>query len=153
MSDPLEIANTHLQQGFACSQSVLCAYAERYGVPLERARAIAAPFGGGIGRTGQVCGAVSGALMVIGLHYWDDAADVRQVKERIYLYSQEFMQRFISLNGTMSCRELTGVDMLDPTALQKARDELLFDRICPGFVRDSVMLLENFLAEQSKNEG
>jgi C_GCAxxG_C_C family probable redox protein len=147
MTNQLDTASAYLQQGYACSQTVLSIYAARYGLLSERARAIAAPFGGGIGRTGQMCGAVSGALMVIGLHFWDDNADIRQTKESIYQHSQNFMDRFKALNGSIICRELTGVDMLDPQALQKAREELLFDQICPGFVRDAVQLLEDYLSK------
>ncbi len=67
MSDKAERAAELFQKGYNCSQSVIGAYAEELGVPEETALRMAAGFGGGIGRCGEACGALTGGVMVVGL--------------------------------------------------------------------------------------
>ncbi len=145
MSQTIQIADQHIKGGYACSQAVLAAFATRYGLTEKEARSIACCFGGGVGRSGQVCGAISGALMVLGLHYWDDEAEIAPTKERIYALSAEFMDRFAALHGTTQCRELLGADLRDPVELERAKTDGLFTTLCPGFIRDAVRLLDEFL--------
>lgn len=77
------------EQGYNCSQSVLMAYADLYGIDQETATKFASSFGGGMGRLREVCGAVSGMFMVLGLHY--PATDVTDKKAKIINY--EAVQR------------------------------------------------------------
>jgi C_GCAxxG_C_C family probable redox protein len=67
MTDPIQIANERFAQQYSCSQAVFSAFAPQFGISDEQAIKLASPFGGGMARQGQVCGAVSGALMAIGL--------------------------------------------------------------------------------------
>jgi C_GCAxxG_C_C family probable redox protein len=139
-----EQAKATFDAGYSCSQALLAAYAERYGLDLHQARGIAAPFGAGISRQGQICGAVSGALMVIGLHEWDDDQDIRSNKERIYQRSREFMGRFAARHGSVQCSPLIHLDWNDPEQVQLARQDGRFNTICPALVQDAVALLEEF---------
>ena len=79
------------RQGYNCSQSVVAAFAEDYGIDEQTAALHARGFGGGMGRTGGVCGAVSGAVMVIGLSTWD-IADTDEAKHRAYALVREFFR-------------------------------------------------------------
>ena len=145
ITDPIQIADQHIQGGYGCGQAVLAAFAERYGLSEKDARRIACCFGGGVGRSGQVCGAVSGALMVLGLHYWDDEAEVPPTKERIYKLSAEFMDRFAAQFGTTQCCELLGANLRDPVELQKAVDDGLFATRCPVFIRGAIQMLGEYI--------
>ena len=145
ITDLIQIADRHIEAGYGCGQAVLAAFAARYGLTEEEAHSIAACFGGGVGRSGQVCGAVSGALMVLGLHYWDETAELAPTKERLYQLSGEFMDRFALLHGTTQCRELLGYSLRDPVQLEKARADGLFSTRCPVFLRDAIRLVEEFI--------
>jgi C_GCAxxG_C_C family probable redox protein len=145
IANPIQTANRHIEAGYGCAQTVLAAFAARYGLTEGEAHRIAACFGGGVGRSGQVCGAVSGALMVLGLHYWDETAELAPTKERLYQLSGEFMDRFAALHGTTQCRELLGYTLRDPVQLEKAKADGLFTTRCPGYIRDSIALLEEFI--------
>ena len=84
----------------------------------EAALRVAAAFGGGLARSGGPCGAMSGALMVIGLQHGMVSADAPQAKEHTYKIAQEFVERFRSANGAVDCRELLGHDMSTPEGRQ-----------------------------------
>ena len=89
--DRAESAIACFMNGCNCSQAVLTAFCEEYGIDKKLAMRIACPFGGGMGHTGQVCGAVSGALLVLGLKYGQDDVEDRQSKERNYLIVKDFV--------------------------------------------------------------
>ena len=142
----IERAQSFYAQGYSCSQSVLGAFAEAYDLNLTQALRVAAAFGGGISRTGHICGAASGAIMVLGLAEASlDPAD-KAAKERLYLRGQEFLSQFQSRFGALECKHLLGLDISSPLYLQQARDKGLFELICPGLVSGSVQILEELLA-------
>jgi C_GCAxxG_C_C family probable redox protein len=89
---------------------------------------IATAFGGGIGRTGTVCGAVVGATMAIGLRHGREEAS--QPHDRAYALAQEFRRCFEEEMSTISCRELTGVDLSTPEGLDAFRSSDVPERVC-----------------------
>lgn len=123
---------------------MLSAYAPELGLAEETALKIAAGFGGGMGRMAETCGAVSGALMVLGLKYGATSHDP-EAKERVYQQVRELAQRFTVRNGSLVCRDLLGNDISTPEGLQRARDEGLFTSVCPKFVQDAAEILEEML--------
>ena len=86
---------------FNCSQAVLGAYADDYGLTVDQAMKVAACFSGGV-RKGEVCGAVSGAIMVIGLKYGDGP----DYKATAYPKAAEFMERFKEKNASYICKDI-----------------------------------------------
>ena len=66
-NDPIQTANDRFAQGFSCSQSIFSAFVLQLGLSTETALKLSSPFGAGMARQGQVCGALTGALMVLGL--------------------------------------------------------------------------------------
>lgn len=94
---------------FNCAESVLLAGAETLGEVSEAIPRIATAFGGGLARQGDVCGAVTGGLMVIGLA--EGRTRNTQSREPAYQAGEEFQKRFRAANGALTCRELTGCDM------------------------------------------
>ena len=89
----IDLAHSRFSEGFSCSQSVLAAFAPELGLDADAALRVSAAFGGGMGRTGGTCGAVTGALMALGLKYGATVADP-VAKERTYALTREFIARF-----------------------------------------------------------
>ncbi len=143
---PAATATSLFGQGHACSQAVLAAFAPRFGLDHVTALKLAAPFGGGMGRLGRQCGAVSGALMVIGLYGGRVDPDDDAARDRNDALVGEFMTRFEDHFGSSVCSELTGVDMRDPAARSAAKESGTFDRVCPGCVERAAELVEELLA-------
>jgi len=138
-----DLAVACFKDDFNCSQAVFSTYAPLLGLDRETALRVAAPFGGGMGRTGETCGAVSGALMVIGLKYGQPTAGDKEAKEKMYSLAAEFLNRFAARNnGCVKCRELLGFDVGNPEDQQAAREQGLFETLCPKFVRDAAELVE-----------
>jgi C_GCAxxG_C_C family probable redox protein len=142
MPTPSETAAATFALGFNCAQSVLAAYAARLGLDESTALKLASPFGGGIARRGQVCGAVSGALLALGLARGNDQP---AGKLATYQLSGEFLQRFEAAHGSLLCRDLLQCDISTPEGHQQAADRKLFATVCPALVRDATELLESFL--------
>ena len=141
MTDPIQMAQDRFSQGFSCSQSVFSAYASQFGLDNEIALKLASPFGGGVAHQGNLCGAVTGALLTLGMARGHISKDK---KEDTYRLAEEFLRRFRERNGTILCRDLIGYDISTPEGLQTARDQKVFKTICPGLVKDAVELLGEF---------
>jgi C_GCAxxG_C_C family probable redox protein len=139
MSD-IEQAVNGFEQGLNCAQAIVSSYGPRFGLERELALKLASGLGGGIGHQGGCCGAVTGAIIVIGLKQGGTAAD-----EKTYGLIDQFLERFKARRGSILCRELLGCDISTPRGLQAARDKGLFANLCPGFVRDSAEILEELL--------
>ncbi|MBI5301669.1 MAG: C_GCAxxG_C_C family protein [Chloroflexi bacterium] len=141
MTNPTDRAVSAFQDGFACSQAVLSAFASDLDLPTDLALKLAAPFGGGIARRGEMCGAVSGALLVIGLTTGNVAAQDQEAKDRTYALVREFIVRFQARHSTITCRELLDCDISVPAELQRARDAQLFANVCPKLVRSAAEIV------------
>lgn len=122
----------------SCAQAVLMAFSEGYGMDRAMASKVACAFGGGISHMGLTCGAVAGALLVLGLRHGGGP----EKKEGTYQAAQEFVKRFLSLHGSINCTELIGYDLSDPDALAGAREEGVFAQRCVGYVTSAVKILE-----------
>jgi C_GCAxxG_C_C family probable redox protein len=141
-------AQALFSEGFSCSQSVIAAVAEQRGIDPALVLRLSSAFGGGMANSGQTCGAVSGALMAIGLDHGRVSAKDREAKGRCYEIGQEFLKRFAGAQGHTACRELIGFDLTDPKQYQQARREGVFKTKCAQFVVTAVRILEELLAER-----
>lgn len=142
MTTPSEAAVDTFSRSFNCSQAVFSPFAKQLGLDESTALKLASPFGGGIARRGEVCGAVTGALLALGLAR---GADTPAGKDQIYQLSQEFMRRFEAKHGTILCRELIGCDISTPDGSQEAADKKVFVTICPALVREAAEIAEALL--------
>ena len=133
------------QQGCSCSQAVLAVFAEELGLSRELACKVSAGFGGGLGRLGDTCGAVSGAIIVLGLRHGSAAGGDRAAKEQTYARVRDFVGRFRARHGSSVCRELLGCDLSTPAGFQHAKEQKLTATLCPEFVASAVELLEEQL--------
>lgn len=138
-------ANKQFEKGFSCAPSVLSTYSEQFGLGKELALKIACGFGGGIGRTGRTCGAVTGAVMVIGLKHGQANVDDEESRQETHTLVKRFIDKFTVLHGSTECRELIGYDLSDSGQLESARESGVFENKCPGFVYDAARILEDVL--------
>jgi C_GCAxxG_C_C family probable redox protein len=141
----VDAALENFKQGFNCSQAVFAAWADQFGLERAVALKLAAGFGGGIGRLAEDCGAVTGAIMVLGLRYGAVTAEDQQAKEHTYQQVRALVQRFKARHGTVICRELLGCDISTPEGLKQAKAQQFHSAICPKFVRDAGEILQDLL--------
>ena len=131
--------------GFNCSQAVFATYCEQFGLDRETALKIATPFGSGLARQAKICGAVSGAIMLIGLKSGKCLPDDNESKEKCFALATEFTKRFNQIHGSINCCDLLKNDLSTPEGLQYIKDNHLWDTLCPIFIRDACQLLEEML--------
>jgi C_GCAxxG_C_C family probable redox protein len=137
----IERAEALFREGFSCSQAVLMAFAAGLGMHETQAALVSSAFGGGMARHGWTCGAVTGALMAIGLHAGHAAAQDTATKDDLYARAQALVARFEERHGTTACRQLVGADMLDAAERQAAADRGVFTTLCPQLVRTAAALV------------
>ena len=141
-----EKATLCLNEGFNCCQSVLSAYAPDLGLDREAALKVAAAFGGGIAGMGETCGAVTGALMVIGLKRGvTDPKDHAAAKAQMRESAQAFIREFTGVCGSITCRDLLHCDIGTPEGHERAQSLGLFRTLCPEFVSQSARILDALL--------
>ena len=139
-----EKAVQYYQDGYLCSQSVLAANAEEYGLTEELALKLGTCLGAGM-RKGEVCGACTGALMVLGLMHDDPKS-----RKTAYENTKQFLNDFRDVNGSYLCNDLLGCDVRTPEGVQYARDHHLFTEFCPKMVASAVDILEEILSERKE---
>jgi C_GCAxxG_C_C family probable redox protein len=146
--DRKESAATLFDGFYNCSQSVLASFAEDFGLDQDLAVSLATGFGAGIGKSSQVCGAVSGACMVIGLKYGSKPStenNFQDRKEKTYMVVSDFLEKFKERNRSTNCKELIGYDLQDPIQYAEAKRLGLFSTLCTTYVRDAVEITEEIL--------
>ena len=132
-----------------CSQSILAAFSEECGITEETAFRLGSCFGSGM-RRGNVCGACTGALMVLGLIYGETHAGDQEGRLRTNRLNDLMMDRFSEANGSCICNDLLGCDVRTPEGVQYARDHHLFTELCPRMVASAVEILEKIMSAQKE---
>jgi C_GCAxxG_C_C family probable redox protein len=138
-------ADKQFEKGFSCAPSVVSTYSEQFGLKEELALKIACGFGGGIGCTGRTCGAVTGAVMVIGLKHGQADVSDEESRQRTHKSVKKFIDKFTELHGSVECRELIGYDLSNPAEFESARESSVVHKKCHGFVYDAACILEDVL--------
>jgi C_GCAxxG_C_C family probable redox protein len=131
--------------GFNCSQAIFSTYSEQLGLDKETALKIASPFGAGIGRMAETCGAVTGAYMLIGLKYGKHLSYDNVAKEKSYELVGKFNDRFNTIHGSICCRDLLQYDLNTEEGLNYIRENGLWESLCPIFIKDSAQIIEKLL--------
>lgn len=143
--DKVSQALSTFDSGFNCSQSVLTAFCNDFGLNDETAFRIACSFGGGMGRMAKTCGTVTGAFMVIGLKYGQMQSNDKVTKEKTYGLVRAFAELFAKERGSIECLELLACDISAPEGFKTANEKNLFKTICPKCVESAVKILEEIL--------
>lgn len=138
-------AITCFTDGFNCAQAVLSSHSEDFGLSKEMAFKVAGAFGSGMGQIGETCGAVTGALMLIGLKYGKFMKGDAESKDRAYACVKRYTDAFKKEHGSIQCTDLIDFDLSDPEALAAARKAGVFQSVCPKLVASSVRIVESLL--------
>ena len=144
MSDRAQLAIEKFSNGFNCNQAVLSVFAEDLALSEKTAISIASGFGGGA-RNGQLCGAVAGVIMALGLKYYDVKQGPAKAKQLVYEKVVQFTDKFKARNGSIVCKELLGCDISTPEGDKKFESEDLHNKICCGLVKDAVQIVEKIM--------
>ena len=133
----VEKAEELFRSGMNCSQAVFCAYADEFGMDEETAAKVSCGLGGGVGRTREVCGAVTGATLVLGMRHGPD-------KNVVYPLVQDFVAKFKSECGSVVCRELlAGTGATSGGKPDERTQEYYRKRPCVELVKLAAGLVEN----------
>lgn len=143
-----EKALDYFSRKYHCSQAVLAAFAEECGITEEQALKLGGCFGGGM-RKGEVCGACTGALMVLGLLYGQCSDDDLESREHTNKVCDEMMKRFAEKTGSYMCRDILGCDISTPEGVGYAREKDLFTELCPKIVAIAVEVLDKIIYENT----
>ena len=128
-----ELARQAFKEGYNCSQAMVAAFSDLMGMDKKTALRLASSFGGGMGRMREVCGAVTGMFMVVGILYgYDDAKDYEGKKDT-YALVQELANQFKAETGSIICRELLGLDGKDNSPVPSKRTEEYYKKRTCGF--------------------
>lgn len=143
-----KLAWDYHKKGFNCSQSVLAAFGDITGLSLQDSCNISGGFGGGAG-TRELCGAISGAVMTLGVLTPVDLADPVGSKKRTAALSREFQKRFQERFGALRCQELLEkkTEFTEETASAAVR--LGVTGHCSVMIVTAVEILEEMLAERA----
>lgn len=128
--------------GNNCAQSVLLAFADDLGYSKELALKIAAGFGGGMGKEQGTCGAVTGAIMVLGILKGEKASDNDELKLKSYGAVKELIRKFSDDFQSTSCRELTDCDFGSDSGNEKFKNEAVMEKVCAPCVKRAVEIVE-----------
>ncbi len=131
MEDRAQTARELHEQKYNCAQAVACAYCDLVGMDRETMFKVSEGFGGGMGGFEQVCGAVSGAVMLAGLKNSSGAPADPPTKQGTYALARRILQAFEEKNGSLICKELKGME--SGCVL----------RSCPGCIEDACRIVED----------
>lgn len=135
-----EKAVMHFKKGYNCAQSILLTMFEYWYGNNDLIPKIATGFGGGIGRCGSVCGALTGGLMAIGVKYGTNKPSLEERLEP-YKLAQQLYKRFEQKHGSVLCRELIESDLSDLTNLKETKNAKILDEKCLDFIRTTIEIL------------
>lgn len=128
----------HLK-GYNCAQAVLLVLYEHM-TPQAKSDVIpkvATGLGGGIGRCGDVCGALTGAVLAVGLKYGTNEIDPK-AKALSYSKAQTLYRKFESQHGNVNCRNLIKHDLSTPEGFAKAKEEKAFEAVCGKLIKSVI---------------
>lgn len=148
-----EKASALFEEGYNCSQAVFTAFCDRFSIDEDTAKKISAGLGGGVGRQREVCGAVSGAVMVIGSLAAAISGDDSESKKKNYELVREFSDEFRAFHGSIICREILKSASVtsDKTATPQARTaEYYKKRPCLRAVEDAAEILTVMIDKYEK---
>jgi len=154
LEEALAKVESHMQAGGHCGPTLMKVMAEAYGFDNPDFLWAAMAFRGGLaGIQAGPCGAISATAVCLGLRHRcppGDGVRAEQEDAAMERETQELVNSFREKFGAISCRELTGVDLSLPGALEAARGSDLFTRICPGYVKYAVAKLYEIEAKRDQ---
>jgi C_GCAxxG_C_C family probable redox protein len=142
--DRIQQAEQRFSEGYACSQAIFSTYCEAFDLDPKIALGLSAGLGGGI-CMGKTCGAVTGAILVLGLFMAESNPETNEGRKKIKQSVIAYLDTFKKMNGSTECEHLLSTNISTPEGMQFALDNNLFTTICPKFINDSSAILEELL--------
>ena len=131
-------------EGYNCAQAVAAAFGDLTGLDEKTAARMASCFGGGMGRMREVCGAVSGMLMVAGVLYGYDDPKATREKRELYAQVQAMAGQFREELGSIVCRDLLKNPPSDPNPTPRT-EQFYKDRPCARMVATAARIMDEFI--------
>jgi C_GCAxxG_C_C family probable redox protein len=145
-----EIAINYFKEGYNCSQSVVMAFKDVLIIDSKELCKIASPFGGGISRMRETCGAVTGMVLVLGNLIGYDTPETGEKKHELYQKTQEILKIFENKYGSLTCRRLLNLDIKHDGPKPSERDHSFFmNRPCPELIGGATEILEAYLKKKN----
>jgi C_GCAxxG_C_C family probable redox protein len=132
--------------GYNCAQSVLLSFADDLKYSKELAQKLAAGFGGGMGKQQETCGAVTGAIMVLGIYKGEQVNNNEELKAESYGSVKELASQFTAEFSTTKCKDLIGCDLNTPEGSAKFKEEKIMETVCADCVGKAVEIVESLSA-------
>ncbi|MCX6345769.1 MAG: C-GCAxxG-C-C family protein [Armatimonadetes bacterium] len=131
----VRVALEMFAQKFNCAEAVLGGLVQEFNLDCNCSPRIATAFGGGMAGQGEICGAITGAMMALGLKYGRERGDDNDSKALTYGKVRELCAAFDKQFGACGCFDLIGIDLTTPEGLEQAKEAGLHENICPKYVK------------------
>lgn len=146
MKNRVEIAFSQFDNGFNCAQSVAASFCEDLGVDKEGILRLSCGFGGGMGRKGEVCGAVTGGIIIIGAKYGKDSQGDKESIDVTYSKTRELMDFVAEKHGSYLCRTLIkDCDLTTENGQNRFKELDLKNKVCKQCISDVIEKVENII--------
>ncbi len=133
------------KNNYNCSQVVLNAYAKNLGLSDELSLKIATPFGGGMARQQYVCGAVTGAYLILGLKYGKHLKEDNESKSKTYEMVHQFNTEFLKENDSLQCKEILGFDMNTEEGKKEIESRNLYEVKCVKAIKTAIEIISKMI--------
>ncbi len=151
MTNKSEIAVSKFLEGYNCAQSVVFSFSDDLRLDKELALKIACGFGAGMGRKEEVCGAVTGAIMVLGARYGRGSQDDRAVTDATYQRVRDLIDQFSKQRGAFICRSLLGgCELTTEEGQRYYKENDLLNRVCKPCIQSAVEILEEMISSPAR---
>ncbi|MBD3206900.1 hypothetical protein GF319_11245 [Candidatus Bathyarchaeota archaeon] len=145
----IELSMKYIDDGFLCVEAVLKTLADMKGIESEYIPSIATGLGAGVARTSQICGAVSGAILGLGL--WFGRNEPVSSETRPYWYSRCFIDRWLETHPASTCIGLLGVDIDTEDGIEEFNEKNYWEYKCQLYVREAVGIAVDIINSNTKN--
>ena len=143
-----ERAECYFRQGYNCSQAMVLAFSDLLNLDEAALSRMACGFGGGISRLREVCGTMSGTVMILDLLFGYEGPETGEKKRALYARVQDMAGRLEKANGSIVCRELLGLRQQRDTPEAEARTAGYYQkRPCAGLIAAAARILQAYLQE------
>lgn len=126
----MQLAESYAAQDFLCSESMLLALSKCQQVESELIPRIATGFGAGLARCGEICGALAGAIMGLGIRFGRTRVEETPADQRPYDFAQRMVNLFKARFGHTRCLEILGLDLSKESDLKRYREENMWEKVC-----------------------